>query len=221
MNLITPVYGLTSWITLAISIVIITIAVYRAPIKQLAAKSIRQHLWLGSIVGFGLFWALLGVNVQDSYRLHPVLIASATFIFGLELTLILGALALCITHVLAGISVYNIGINYIVSIVTPAVVINVIIWFISRLQIKNLFIYTLGGGFIGGMLSMLSMGIVSLIVFKLSSASLFATGQEHGYLFLLLMFPEGFCNGAIISTVTVLAPDWVKTYDDEFYLSRE
>ena len=39
-------------------------------------------------------------------------------------------------------------------------------------------------------------------------------------LVLLLTFPEGFLNGAVISALTVFYPDIVKTYDDVRYLGK-
>jgi len=35
----------------------------------------------------------------------------------------------------------------------------------------------------------------------------------------LLLFPEGFINGMVITALTVFYPDLVKTFDDEHYFS--
>lgn len=39
-------------------------------------------------------------------------------------------------------------------------------------------------------------------------------------LVMLLTFPEGFLNGALISALTVFYPDIVRTYDDVRYLGK-
>jgi uncharacterized membrane protein len=35
----------------------------------------------------------------------------------------------------------------------------------------------------------------------------------------LLLFPEGFINGMLVTTLTVFYPDLVKTFDDRHYLA--
>lgn len=37
----------------------------------------------------------------------------------------------------------------------------------------------------------------------------------------LMMFPEGFLNGMIVTTLTVFYPGLVKTFDDSYYLGDE
>ena len=80
----------------------------------------------------------------------------------------------------------------------------------------------LGAGFGGGLLSVLLVAVTALPV-------LWLIGQ-HGWvgqalanwpLILLMMFPEGFINGMIVTTLTVFYPDLVKTFDDGFYLGDE
>jgi uncharacterized membrane protein len=46
----------------------------------------------------------------------------------------------------------------------------------------------------------------------------FAATREHFMVFLLMTFPEGFVNGIIATVMTVLYPDMVKTYRDDWYL---
>lgn len=70
--------------------------------------------------------------------------------------------------------------------------------------------------------------MVTMVVSGVASVTLaYALNEHHqsllfdnSHLFLLLAFPEGFCNGALMSTLAVLAPEMVKTYDHDFYLSK-
>jgi uncharacterized membrane protein len=44
------------------------------------------------------------------------------------------------------------------------------------------------------------------------------TALEWWPLIFLVMFSEGFINGMCVSALAVFYPDWVKTFDDRFYL---
>ncbi len=37
---------------------------------------------------------------------------------------------------------------------------------------------------------------------------------------MLILFPEGFINGAVVSALAVFAPELLRSYDDERYLGR-
>jgi uncharacterized membrane protein len=77
----------------------------------------------------------------------------------------------------------------------------------------------LGGGFCGGILSMLAMAVGSLLVFWLIDAGdWLQAALENWALISLVLFPEGFINGMLITTLTVFYPQLVKTFDDNHYL---
>ena len=40
-------------------------------------------------------------------------------------------------------------------------------------------------------------------------------------LLFLIMFSEAFINGLCVSALAVFAPEWMKTFDDRFYLGDE
>lgn len=221
MTLLVHTQPVLMWLPVLISLVILLGAIYYSPWKQLIAKSIRLHLFVGFTLSLGLFWNWVGVNVYDIYAIHPLLITTAVFLFGLPLSLVLGAGALLVMHGIGGIYWENIGFHYLGSVVTPAMVTGGVLWLIARIHVQNLFIYTLGGSFFGSMLAVIATGIVCLLMLWLSQSTLLWTTWDNAYLFLMLTFPEGFCNGAIISTLTVLRPDLVKTYDDRFYLDGQ
>ena len=84
---------------------------------------------------------------------------------------------------------------------------------------KNLFVFMLGGGFLGGMLTVQGMALSGLLYVGLFGPDpLWVIAWDNYYLSWLLMFPEGFMNGAFITVLAVMKPDLVKTYDDGAYL---
>jgi uncharacterized membrane protein len=199
------------------SIVIIWAITY-APWKQLWQKNIRFHLFTGAIIALGLFWSFVGVNVHELYKLHLSLITTVTFIFGIYIGVVIGALALVFSHISTPLPLENIGFHFLTGVATPAMITQLMLIVIGKMRIQNVFVYTLGGSFLGGMLAAIGIGATSIFLLWLTGSTMLWPVWDNKYLFLLLTFPEGFCNGAIISTITILRPDLVKTYNDDFYL---
>ena len=218
MFILVSTQALLIWLPSSISLAALLWAVTTAPWRQLLAKSIRQHLLFGALIALGVFWSFVSVNVNQVYSIHPLMITSVVFIFGLRFSLLIGALSLLVTHSVSLPHWGTLGYHYLINVVTPALVSAGVLLVIARLQIQNLFLYTLGGSFFGSMLAALSVGGVSLLSLWLADSTLFLPVWDNAYIFALLTFPEGFSNGAIISSLAILRPDLVKTYDDDFYL---
>lgn len=204
--------------------------------RALLARRARWHFWLLASLLCGLFWGVIGLSLEAALRLHPLLMTSFCLIFGFRLSVLGGGLALLLTTWLVFLQLsglpaqqlewaanplwQNFSYNLLLGVIFPAAITYGILKVITRWQVQNLFLYTLGAGFAGGMLTMLVTGGVGVLLAYLLNESHGLLLTHNSHLFLLLAFPEGFCNGAIISTLAVLAPEMVKTYDHEFYLQQ-
>lgn len=196
-------------------------AVVVAPWRQLMARSYRQHAFWAAVVGLGLFWQLK-VDILQVMGLHPLLMMSVVMIFGLALGLCVGGLALLVGMLFHHEPWPMLALQFCLDVLVPGVAAAGVLKLIDRLPFRNLFVYMLGGGFFGGMLTVQCMAATSwLYVWLLGPEPLLVIVSDHYYLTLLMMFPEGFMNGALMSTLTVLAPDLVKTYDDHEYLDDD
>ena len=218
MFILVSIQPLLIWLPCLLSLSILSWAALTAPWRHLFFESVRQHLFFASCLVLGLFWSSLTVDVNQLYSVHPLVITAVVFVFGLRCSLVIGALALVVTHWVSLPSWESIGYHYLVNVVTPATLTVFILYIIDKLHIQNLFVYILGGGFFGSMLTVLSVGIVTLSTLWISGSTLLFPVLDNVYLFAMLTFPEGFMNGAIITALTIVRPDLVKTYDDKFYL---
>ena len=218
MFILVSIQPLLIWLPCLLSLCILLWTLLTSPWRYLFSEPSRQHLFFAASLVLGLSWATLSVDVNQLYSVHPLIITSAVFIFGLRFSLIMGGLALLITHAISLHFWENIGYHYLVNVVTPALISVFILYAIDKLRIQNLFIYILGGGFFGSMLTVILTGVVALLALWISGSSLQYPVFDNVYLFAMLTFPEGFTNGAIITALTVVRPDLVKTYDDKFYL---
>ena len=210
--------GVFSWLFCVVSLLVVVWATVTAQWRALIGVPVRQHLWLGAGVLIAVFWSIVKLPVTAQIQLHPLLLTSATLIFGLRLALVLGALAVLLNATLVGVELRALPFNYLLVVVPAVCTSKALLLMIEKARWQNLFVYTLGGGFVGGMLSMLSVAACSLMGLWLCSRSDFDLLWPNSYVFLLLLFPEGFCNGTIVSALAILLPNLVKTYDEDFYL---
>lgn len=214
-----PIMAPYFWLpAVVMTLVALAIAAVMAPWRQLFAHSYRQHVFWATIVGLALLWQLQ-VNVLNVMGLHPLLMMSVVMVFGGPLALWAGGFALLAGLVFHPQPLPMLAVQFCLGVLAPVLAGLLVLKVIDRLQIKNVFVYMLGGGFIGAMVSVQAMAVSSWLYVELFGPEpLKLIFADHYYLTLMLMFPEGFINGALISTLTVLAPDLVKTYDDRRYL---
>lgn len=220
MNLLVHIHPLSFWLPDVIAMAFVFWALINAPWRSLMLVGTRMQLFFATIVMLAVVWSFLVVNVYDIYQIHPLLISGVTLIFGIQLALVIGAAASIFMHVLTSMPWENIGFHYCVNVIVATLVCYLVLALIQKVRIQNLFVYLLGGSFLGSMLAVVVTGGVAVLFLWVSGSTLLWTALDHSYLFLMLTFPEGFINGAIITMLVVLRPEWVKTYDDGFYLKR-
>lgn len=218
MNILVHTDPWSFWLPNGLSVLLVLLALYFAPWRELGARSIRLHLLLATVVLLGLFWVKVGVNVHGVYTIHPVLMSIVVVVFGLRLCLLAGLGAVLWMHVLSGNPWENIGWHFMVNVAVPAAACRLLLYGIYKAHIQNLFVFLLGGGFFGGAFSAFFVGASAVILLWVAKSSLLLTVLDNGYLFFLMMFPEGFINGALVTTIAVLRPDLVRSYNDKFYL---
>jgi uncharacterized membrane protein len=184
----------------------------------LRAAPERQHVLLGGLLALLLLW-LLTLQVIDDVWIHLLGVTSLTLIVGWRFA-ILGA-----TLVLFGYlwiqqqSLLAAPLAWLFSVFVPASTTRLLAHLLRRHGIRNLFVYMLGAGFGGGLLSVLVLALLALPTFWLIGQSGWVSRALDNWPFiLLLMFPEGFINGMLVTAFTVFYPEVVKTFDDDYYL---
>jgi len=211
------------WLNLLVGtgmLVCIATAVWFAPWSSVQAATNRQHVLLGGLLALLLLW-LLSFEVTEGVSIHLLGVTSLTLIIGWRLTIAGGTLVLIALFWFEQHSMSSAPLAWFFSLMVPASVTRLLVFVLRRHGFRNLFVYMLGAGFGGGLLSMLAAAALTLPVFWLIGQSDWLTaGLEHWPFVLLLMFPEGFINGMVITAFTVFYPDVVKTFDDDFYLSE-
>jgi uncharacterized membrane protein len=159
--------------------------------------------------------------VNSVIVLHPLMITSVALMIGFRLSCVVGGVATLCYLALSGYSLSGWGMHWWVNVVTPAAG---VVWLNRWVRMRNphnLFFYTLGVGFLGAGLTIPLATLLTLLLVIGSGVdlSLAFKSIEPAWI-VLTMFPEAFINGMIVSSITVFFPDWMKTFDEDYFLSR-
>lgn len=194
------------------------IALIKAPWALIINNSQRQHLVFGASILLGLFW-LLRVNALEIFTFHPLVMTAVTLMIGWQFAILAGAIAQLVLLIVGFDHWATFGVNYLVTVIIPVVVSYGVVQICQRVVFKNLFVFLLGAGFFGAALCSLAVAVTTLILLLLAGYDLSIKEiANNAPLLLILMFPEGFINGTIVTAVTVFKPHLMKTFNEEFYL---
>lgn len=207
-----------SFFSLVLCLVILLFACLRAPWLALARVPMRQHAWFGAMCSLSVFW-LLQVNVIGVLAFHPLALTTLTLVFGWHLACIAGMVALIVNALLLGRFGVSTPVELLLGVLIPILASQFFVIALDKFKVRNIFVFMLGGGFVGAMVSLLSMLVASgLLFFIFETNTHFEVLQSYGYILLLMLFPEGFINGAMISVLVVFYPQFVRAYDERLYL---
>lgn len=182
---------------------------------------VRQHLIYASLVFLVLLW-LISVRHIEGLLLHFAGITTVTLLVGWRFTLLTGALATIAYTLLCGQEIAAAPLAWLLSVVVPASLSRLLVHHLQGIQFRNLFIYLLGAGFGGGVLSAIGMSVAGLAVLSLiGQTDRVSYALENWPLIALIAFPEGFINGMVLSMIVVWYPDTVKTFDSVKYLGDD
>jgi uncharacterized membrane protein len=165
-----------------------------------------------------LLW-MLTLQVVAGVSIHLLGITTLTLIVGWRFTILGATLVLFGYLLLQQQSLLAAPLSWVFSVLIPATTTRLLVHVLRRYAFRNLFVYMLGAGFGGGLLSTLVLTLLALPTFWLiGQPDWISSAVDNAPFLLLLIFPEGFINGMVVTAFTVFYPDVVKTFDDDFYL---
>lgn len=199
----------------------LVVALVSANWSALTQHNERLHLIIGSSLALVTLW-LMTFSLGEHLWLHFLGTSFLTLMLGFSFAIISASMATIFLVILGKLDLLSVGIHGIVSITIPVLVIRYWLAWISKKRFQNVFVYTLGVGFFGTFISTIAALLAGITLFwliQIPSEDLLISGNEWPVV-VLLLFPEAFINGMLTSALTLYAPEWMKTYDDSFYLKK-
>jgi len=176
------------------------------------------HSYLGAIVLVSVLWSLHG-GIQSGLDYHLLGVSALCLMFEWQFALfaVCAVLALTTAYGAAGWEAF--GFNLLVAGVVPVLLTRSLLYLCQRFLPHNYFIYVFVNAFLAGALSILAAGLVSAGLQSLAGVHAAGSVQANFVLVLpMLMFGEGFLNGAALSLAVAYRPQWVATFHDRWYL---
>ena len=193
------------------------LAVSLAPWRQLRAGP-RLHLLAGAVVGLMILWAMR-TAVLPGLEFHLLGMTTVTLMLGWSFAVLAGSIAL-IGVGLAGLSGWSgLPVNAMLDVLVPATLTQSLLVLVRSALPKHFFVYVFVNAFVAGGIAVLAAGYLAVWVL-VGADALRLDDLRQGFLpFLpLMLFPEAFLNGFLMSVMVGLRPEWVCSFRDEEYL---
>jgi len=194
-------------------------AAWRAPWIELFSDIRRQHLLFGAVLGLFLLW-LLRRDFPSGLSFHFICMTAVVLLLDWPLAIVAGFLAQLGLLLLGRHEFAALAINGWLLVLLPVLVAECCAVWVERFQPRNLFVYIFCSGFFPAALTAALCCLLGwLLLWWGGVYELPASGAENlaGYLW-LVMFPEAFINGTVITALVVFCPDWLETFNRSRYL---
>jgi uncharacterized membrane protein len=205
------------WGAAALCLALLGLGAWRAPWSRLRDEH-QLHVYLGTCVALMLLWTIRVLHLPG-LEYHFLGATLLTLMFGWRLAAVGMALVLA-AAVLSGANDWRAyPANLLVTGLLPVAVSHAVLRVVDTRLPANFFIYVFVGAFFGAGLAMLAGVLGGAALLWLSGA--YAPGQlysEYLQLAPLLVFPEAFVTGFVLTVMVVYRPEWVASFDDERYL---
>ncbi|AMB86763.1 hypothetical protein AWM79_16240 [Pseudomonas agarici] len=194
-------------------------AVWRSPWVELFTDSRRQHLLFGTVFALFLLW-LVRRDFDSGVSYHFIGLTAVTLLLDWPLAIVAGLVAQLGLVLLGRQDLAALGVNGTLLILLPVLVTQACAVLVERAQPRNPFVYIFCSGFFATALAALLclLSGLALLWFDERFAMPEWLGDFIGYLWLII-FPEAFINGLVISALVVFCPQWLETFNRTRYLS--
>ena len=204
-------------VSIALAAAGLVAALVRTPWQRFRSTGF-QHVFLGACVAVLFLWRIR-VGIIPTVPIHLLCVTTLTLMFGVPLAILTAAILTTAMCVMGLDGWQSWGANILALGVVPISVTWLVLKASRRYLPPNPFIYIFVGAFFGAAASMLaSMAALSLLVLGFEQVSPSQLQGNYLSIMPLMMFPEAFVNGLIVTGLVVFKPTWIPSFDDEVYL---
>ena len=174
------------------------------------------HIFFAATLILWLMWRM-SVGILAGLEFHLLLVTTLTLMFGRAMA-IWGVLIAQILLTFEGkADVLSFGLNVICNGILPIWLTWLSYHLINRYLPKHFFIYIFVGAFLTGAITMLISRLTGMSVLLLAEVYPKIPNDYIGLL-PIMMFPEAFSNGGLMTILVVYRPQWVSSFKDDIYL---
>lgn len=215
-QVLTPQTMTLAWL---LYVPVLGFAVWRSPWVELFTDSRRQHLLFGTVFALFMLW-LVRRDFETGVSYHFIGMTAVTLLLDWPLAIISGLAAQVGLCALGRQDLAALGVNGLVFIAVAVLITEACAILVERAQPKSPFVYIFCSGFLAAALAALVCLLLALGLLWYEGMFAMPIWLEDfiGYLWLII-FPEAFINGMVISALVVFSPDWLETFNRTRYLS--
>jgi uncharacterized membrane protein len=205
------------WLAAVLYAPLLLLALLSAPWSKIADNE-ASNVYFGAIVALIVLWVLRG-GIQPGLDYHLLGVTSLVLMFEWQFALMAVSLVLAVTTWAGPAGWQAFAVNGLVMGAVPVLFTRAFLYACQRWLPHNYFIYVFVNAFLAGALSILLAGLTTALLQQ--GAGIHPQDSiSNNFLLILpmLMFGEGFLNGAAMSLVVAYRPQWVATFHDRWYL---
>ena len=209
---------LDAWIVRGCALVALPLLAFALPgLRTLRGRPERLHLLAGAAVSMALLWSI-HARVDPGVAIHLLGITGVTLLLGWRLAALAGALAMLPLALLGAVPWSLLPVGWLLSAALPAAASLGVAW-VARFRLpRNPFVFIFVCSFFGAGFALFTTWLGAAALLTASSQPLPSGPGSSLLAFLpLVVFPEAFINGAVVSMLIVYRPGWVRLYDERFY----
>lgn len=206
------------WLGALLFLPLLLAALWHAPWVELFSDFRRQHLLFGTVLALFLLW-LVRRDFASGLSFHFIGMTAVTLLLDWPLAVLSAFVAQLVLVGLGRQDAAALGVNAVLLILIPVLVTEACARGVERLQPRNLFVYIFFSGFFPAALVAVLVLLAGLGVLLVDGIYQMPPWLDDfaGYLW-LIMFPEAFINGTVVTALVVYYPEWLETFNRTRYL---
>ena len=206
------------WLGALLFLPVLLAALWQAPWVELFSDFRRQHLLFGTVLALFLLW-LVRRDFASGLSFHFIGMTAVTLLLDWPLAVLSAFAAQLALAALGRQDWLALGVNAVLLILIPVLVTEACARWVERLQPRNLFVYIFFSGFFPAALVALLVLLAGLGVLLVDGIYQMPPwlGDFAGFMW-LIMFPEAFINGTVVTALVVYYPEWLETFNRTRYL---
>lgn len=178
------------------------------------------HALLGMTVAILFIWNMKA-GFAEGLSLHLIGATLLTLMFGWAFAVISLSMVLVGITLMGDAGWHAFPLNAAIIIVLPVMISQGIYHLVDNKLPNHFFIYIFVNAFFGSAIALGAVGLVSTWILAMADAySMDYLMYNYLVYYLLLLFPEAFITGMLMTIFVLFTPQWVSTFDDNRYLKN-